>query len=457
VVYPANFEQKIGFNKIRENLTDYCISSLGKSLVNSMYFKTDLTLISKSLSQTDEFKQILLFESGFPIHDYYELVPELNRITVEGSYILAEKLLELSLSLRTIKEIILFVKSKEREKYPELHELITSITLDFQIIKQIDRIIDEKGHIKDEASVKLKSIRKEQKDKTLQTEKMIGQTFNMAKKAGWIKEDENITIRNGRIVLPVNVTNKNKIKGFIHDESSTGKTVYIEPSEVFEINNEIRELEYAEKREIIKILMKITDYLRPHLNDLFIAFDFLGNMDFIRSKAKFAIEINAIKPTLENESFIAWENAVHPLLFLSYKTQGKKVIAQDIHLDNKQRILIISGPNAGGKSVCLKTIGLLQYMLQCGLLIPVNESSNAGVFQQILIDIGDEQSLENDLSTYSSHLLNLKYFTENVNEQSLFPDLLMFFVKVSSSFLAFFVLCFSAFDSLISLIVFSIS
>ncbi|MFC1734390.1 endonuclease MutS2, partial [candidate division KSB1 bacterium] len=420
MIYPEIFEQKVGFDKIRKILLNNCISDLGKRQVDSISFSTDLGIVRKSLSLTDELKKILLFETGFPTHDYFELKPELERIAVAGSYILSEKLLELNLSLRTIQEIIQFIKSKEKDTYPELKDLINDVTLDFEILKQIDKIIDNKGQIKDGASVKLKSIRKEQKDKTIKAERLIIQTFNSAKKSGWIKEEENITIRNGRVVLPVNVANKNKLKGFIHDESSTGQTVFIEPYEVFEINNEIRELEYEEKREIIKILIKISDFLRPQLIELHIAFDFLGNIDFIRSKAKLAIELNAIKPEIINEAFISWYHANHPLLFLSHKTQGKKIVSQDIHLDKDQRILIISGPNAGGKSVCLKTIGLLQYMVQCGLLIPVDESSKTGIFQQILIDIGDEQSLENDLSTYSSHLLNLKYFAEHVDEHSLF-------------------------------------
>jgi len=376
-------------------------------------------LIKKLLSQVEEFKQILLFGEQFPSQDYFDLRPELKRINIEGTFIEQELLVDLRLSLETISNIISYIKKLEIDEFPFLNELTENVIIDKNILAKINAVIDEKGEIKDNASSKLQSIRSELFSKQSVIDKKINKTLLLARKSGWAAEFVEPTIRNGRLVIPMHAANKRMIKGFIHDESSTGKTVFVEPAEVFEINNDLRELENAEKREIIKILTDLTNFIRPNSEQLISNYHFLGIIDFIRAKAKFALLIEANKPHLINKPLINWTNAKHPLLFLSHKVQKKPVVPLDISLDDKNRILIISGPNAGGKSVCLKTVGLLQYMLQSGLLIPVKENSSAGVFSKFFIDIGDEQSLENDLSTYSSHLLNLKFFINNSDNKSL--------------------------------------
>ena len=419
MIYPKNFEQKIDFSSIRKILKEACISKLGEKFVDKIRFSSNFELIEKLLSQVEEFKQILMFGEQFPSQDYFDLRPELKRINIEGTFIEQEQLIDFRLSLNTITNIISYIKKLEIDEFPFLNELIENITVEKNILSRINSIIDEKGKIRDNASSKLQNIRSELISKQSSIDKKINKTLLLARKSGWAAEFVEPTIRNGRLVIPMHAANKRMIKGFIHDESSTGQTVYVEPAEVFEINNDLRELENAEKREIIKILTDFTNFIRPNSEQLISNYHFLGIIDFIRAKAKFALQINANKPFLVNKPLINWIDAKHPLLFLSHKAQKKPVVPLNVSLDDKNRILIISGPNAGGKSVCLKTVGLLQYMLQSGLLIPVKENSSAGVFTKFFIDIGDEQSLENDLSTYSSHLLNLKFFINHSDKESL--------------------------------------
>ncbi len=421
MIYPSNIEHKIGFDTIRQLILNECISVLGQNLVEKISFKSDYAEINTMLNQTEEFLQILQFDNYFPSQDYFDLTPEINRIRISGTYIEMQSLIELRLSVSTILNCIKFLSPVDEEiKYPELFRLSENVHLNDVILHAIDRILDEKGSIKDDASANLRKIRKDLKSKTANAEKKLNQTLNIAKKEGWTGDDVSVTIRNGRAVIPVNATNKRKIKGFVHDASATGQTYYIEPEEVFELNNEIRELENDERLEIVKILTEFTDYLRPFSNELKNAYYFLAQMDFIRAKGKFAIKIEGIKPLLNNHSQIEWYTAKHPLLYLSHKVQKRNIEPLNIKLETKQRILIISGPNAGGKSVCLKTVGLLQYMLQCGLLVPMKHTSETGIFENIFIDIGDEQSIENDLSTYSSHLLNMKTLAANATPKTLF-------------------------------------
>lgn len=420
MVFPKNYEQKIGFDTVSQMLKAYCLSTLGKRFVDKILFSSDFEWISRCINQTEELRQILLNEISFPSGDYYDLTAELTRIRTQGTFIEQDLLIDLKLSLATIVDILHFFDTKTDEQYPTLRQLSSDIYVDKSILHQIERIIDEKGDILSNASVELLKIRNEKASKQSSVDKKLRQSLASAKKDGWVDTDIEITIRNGRLVIPVPAAYKRKVKGFIHDASATGQTVYIEPAEIFEINNEIRELENAEKREIIKILTVFTDSLRPKLDDLAHAYRFLGLIDFIRAKARFALETNAVKPILVNNPLIEWQKAVHPLLFIAHRAQKKEVIPLNISLTQQQRILIISGPNAGGKSVCLKTVGLLQYMLQCGLLLPLNENSEAGIFDKIFIDIGDEQSLENDLSTYSSHLYSMKNLLEGADTKSLF-------------------------------------
>ncbi len=359
-------------------------------------------------------------EGGFPAGDYFDLAPELKRISIEGTYIEQEKLFNLKSSLETINASVAFIAKQEAAKFPELNSLISPVEIDPEITRKVDHIIDNTGNIRDNASADLAEIRRKLISKRSSIDRKINSTLQLAKKSGWVANDAEITIRNGRLVIPVPASYKRQMKGFIHDQSATGQTIYIEPEEVFETNNEIREIEGEERREIIRILKEISSFIRPHIPSLLDAYRFLGMIDFIKAKAGFALKINALKPEMDGLPELSWNMAVHPLLFLSHQKQKRSVVPLDIKLNHEQRILVISGPNAGGKSVCLKTIGLLQYMLQCGLLIPVKEDSRAGIFTGIFIDIGDEQSLENDLSTYSSHLTNMKHFVLNATPSSLF-------------------------------------
>ncbi len=420
MIFPKNYEQKTGFDSVRRILKDNCLSTLGQRLVDKIQFSSDFELISSFLNQTEELRQIILNETYFPSNDYFDLSDELSRVRTEGTFIEQSALVDLRLSLYAITEILHFFGTKTDDQYPALKQLSANVFVEKSIIQQIEKIIDEKGEILNNASAALLKIRNEKISKQSSVDKKLRQSLASAKKEGWVNSDIEIAVRNGRLVIPVPAAYKRKIKGFVHDSSATGQTVFIEPAEIFEINNEIRELENAEKREIIKILTLFTDFLRPKLGDLAYAYRFLGLIDFIRAKAKFALEINAVKPIFENKPLIEWQNATHPLLFLSHRQQNKQVIPLSISINQQQRILIISGPNAGGKSVCLKTVGLLQYMLQCGLLIPVNENSETGIFDNIFIDIGDEQSLENDLSTYSSHLHSMKHLLEGADSRTMF-------------------------------------
>ncbi|MBU2650809.1 MAG: endonuclease MutS2 [Bacteroidetes bacterium] len=420
MVYPDNFEEKIGFTQICRLLESYCISRLGQQHITKISFSSALEEISEKLYETEEFRQILLSPEPFPQQDYFDLTPEFSRIKIPGTFIEIQSLVDLRLSLNTINLCAGYFRKAEKNLYPTLRKLAEEIMIDPAIISYLDKLLDEKGKIRDNASPGLAKIRKELNSRLSQIDRMINKALASAKSEGITPDDVEVTIRNGRMVIPVLAQNKRMIRGFIHDESSTGQTVYIEPAEVFDVNNEIRDLENAEKREIIKILTAFTDFLRPYLGDLHRAYIILGKLDFIRAKARLALHINAVLPQIVNEPHIDWIDAVHPLLHLSHKARKMEVVPLNIRLDRKQRILVISGPNAGGKSVCLKTVGLLQYMLQCGLLIPLQEHSRAGLFKDIFIDIGDDQSLENDLSTYSSHLRHLRFFLENAGPESLF-------------------------------------
>ena len=420
MVFPSNFEVKIGFDSIRALLKEYCLGP-GRPRTEEMAFSDELSEIRPLLGQTEELRHILLSEENFPSQDYYDLTNELHRIRIEGTFIEPENLSLLKLSLSSITLILDFFRKHPVEKFPFLSSLSGEISIDPELITGIEQIIDDKSQVRDDASSALKKIRKEKKSKLATVEKKIIQSLKMARQSGWTPENAELTLRDGRLVIPLLSAHKRKIQGFVHDESATGHTVYLEPADVLETNNEIRELDYAERREIIRILTAFTDTLRPFYEDLIRAYTFLGNIDFIRAKANLAIRINGILPaTVSEEPCMHWNEAVHPLLYLAHSRQKKSVVPLSIELDSENRILIISGPNAGGKSVCLKTVGLLQYMFQCGILPSAKENSAFGIFRNIYIDIGDEQSLENDLSTYTSKLLNLKFFIENIDERSIF-------------------------------------
>ena len=418
MLYPKNIEQKLGFDLIREYLKQECLCPLGQAYVDRIRFSTDFDLVGKMVQQTEEFRKLLSQNLNFPSNNYIDVTHYFDKIRPEGSFLEADEFRQLKLSIRTITACLEFLDKYEND-FPHLFNLRKEVALDNTIYHQIDRIIGEDGNVRDNASSELMKLRKELLSEQQSLRKETDRILRAVKKEGYSEDDITPTIRNGRMVIPVKAEFKRKVKGFIHDESATGQTAFIEPAEIFEINNTIRELELQEKRELIRILTELTSYLRPNIQPLKKAYTFLGLVDFIRAKARLAVEMDASLTAFENKTFLLWQNAQHPLLTMSFKKSGKKVIPLNIKLDPHQRVLLISGPNAGGKSVCLKTVGLIQYMFQCGLLVPVNEGSTLGFFQDIFMDIGDEQSLENDLSTYSAHLSNMKEFVRMAGKKSL--------------------------------------
>ena len=426
MIYPHNFEQKISFDQIRQLLKAQCLSNLGKEQVDEMTFSSDFDFVLNGLAQTEEFVQLMTSGnesktggSQFPIQHFYDMREELRRIRVVGTWLSEAELFNLARSLETLIAIVRFFKNTEPEQYVSLKELLNDVLLFPEITAKIASVLDKFGKIKNNASTELADIRKQMLSVQSSISKSLSAILRMAQAEGFVEKDTAPSMRDGRLVIPVNPAFKRKIKGIVHDESASGKTVFIEPAEVVEANNRIRELEGEERREIIRILTDITSFIRPQADEILLSYVILGKIDFVRAKALFADKINAIKPSVENICQIDWGTAIHPLLYLSLKKQDKKVVPLDIQLNEKQRILLISGPNAGGKSVCLKTVGLLQYMLQCGLLVPMHESSKTGIFERLFIDIGDEQSIENDLSTYSSHLTNMKFFIRNSQAKTL--------------------------------------
>jgi DNA mismatch repair protein MutS2 len=420
MIYPENFENKIGFDRIRDMIAGTCMSTLGKTKAGTVSFMTGFDDVLRETTRTSEFQQIINFEEGFPSDHYYDVTLCLNKIRIEGSFPDVSEVYDLKRSLETIKSILNFFKNKDGKKYPELLSFCSSVKTFPFVLDTIDRIIDRNGEIKDNASKNLKDIRSELQSKTSSVTKRLHAILKLAQSEGIVDQDITVAIRNGRGVIPVSAYDKRKIKGLIHDQSATGKTVYIEPAEIVELNNDIIELEYDERREIARILTALADEIRPYIDELVLSNDFLGEIDFIRAKALLGIQLGSIKPRIIPKPYLGWRKAIHPLLHLSFiKTPGRKVVPLDIHLNEDDRILLISGPNAGGKSVCLKTVGLLQYMLQCGFTIPVSEGSETGIFRNIFIDIGDEQSIDNDLSTYSSHLINMKHFIKSASDETL--------------------------------------
>ncbi len=421
MIYPNNFEIKIGFDKVRQLVSNKCLSPLGEERVEDMDFSADFSFITESLAQTEEFVRILQEEDDFPNNHFIDVRPALRNIHIEGTWIDESALFDLRRSLQTIRDIVSFLRKEEEENtpYPHLQILAGEVSVFPQLISKIDSILDKYGRIKDNASAELSRIRREISQVSGGISKSLNAILRIAQSEGLVEKDVAPTMRDGRLVIPVAPAFKRKIRGIVHDESASGKTVFIEPAEVVEANNRIRELESEEKREIVKILVAFTDTLRPLAGDILQSYEFLAMIDFIQAKAKFAIDIDAIRPDIADSQLIRWYRAKHPLLFISHRKQNKQIVPLDIELEEDSRILIISGPNAGGKSVCLKTVGLLQYMVQCGMPIPLDERSKVGIFEHIFIDIGDEQSIENDLSTYSSHLTNMKFFVRNCNNKTI--------------------------------------
>ncbi len=419
MIYPADFEGKIEFNKIRERLKEFCLGDLGIGQVNDMSFMSVYESIRFQLDITDEFRNMLFIEEPFPSENYHNVLPFFAKIKVEGTFLEVHQVAELKYSLETIRSIVRYIKKLDKEKYPALTELAKDIKWFPFVLEFIDSVITKYGKIKDNASPGLAKIRKDIQKKQAAVSKRMQVIFKKARDAGIVPQDAEVSLREGRPVIPVISSDKRQVRGFIHDESATGKTVFIEPAEIVEMNNDIRELQHAERREITKILVQLANEIRPYIPDLTGSYEFLGIIDFIRAKALFALDIEAAKPVFLNTRAMRWKGAKHPLLYMSYRHDNKAVVPLDIALNDENRIIIISGPNAGGKSVCLKTVGLLQYMMQCGMLVPMSENSETGMYENLFIDIGDEQSLENDLSTYSSHLLNMKFFAKSADARTM--------------------------------------
>ncbi len=419
MLYPRNLEQKVNFLKVKELIKAECTSPLGMQYVDRLAFTSDYNLVSKLLDQTEEFRQILISGELFPSSNFTNLNPYLEKAKLENSFLDVEDFYEIKLSLDTLRGCISFFKKRE-EDYPVLSQLLgLLIDLDMSLLKAIELIIDEKGKMRSNASKDLQLIRTQILYEESRLRKVMDRVFKEARAKGLTPEDSAITVRSGRLVIPVAAENKRKLRGFIHDESATGQTVYMEPEEALDINNEIRDLEYMERREIIRILTQLTDKIRPAIPALRKATNFLGLMDFIRAKAKFAQKTDSCRPEITKERQLTWTRARHPILEMALKAQGKSIVPLDVTLSGHERLLVISGPNAGGKSVTLKTVALLQYMLQCGVLIPVHPDSKSSLFDNFFIDIGDEQNLENDLSTYSSHLMSMKHFSLFANKKTI--------------------------------------
>ena len=460
MIYPSNYEHKIGFHEIRTLLRERCLSTLGQQEVDEISFLTDANEVNELLSQVREFRQLMEITTDFPLQYFFDVREAVSRIRMAGTHFEEQELFDLRRSLETIHRIVAYLKVEnpetEETKFPALSRLAEDTPVFPAIIRRIDSIIDKFGRIKDGATMPLAGTRNE----LSKTEGSISRTLytilHAAQRDGLVDKDAAPTVRDGRLMIPVSPSVKRRINGIVHDESATGKTVFIEPAEVVEANNRIRELEAEERREIIRILTVFSDEVRPHVKEILDSYHFLARIDLIRAKAELTKLTKAIEPQVEEEPHIDWIQAVHPLLALSLAKVEKKVVPLDIKLETHPQplpvgrgdntpnsansdkldgkgnpsppsqggvrggsLLIISGPNAGGKSVCLKTVGLLQYMLQCGLSVPMSERSKCGIFRNIMIDIGDEQSIEDDLSTYSSHLMNMKQMIRSCDEHTL--------------------------------------
>ncbi len=426
-----NIEQKLGFDRIRQMVAEQCTNALAVRMADEMHFMTDYEPLSHELKLVEEMRQIVLMESGFPQQDFIDLTPILTHLRVGNTVIPLESLFDLKLSLRTIRECYYFLTSEDHQQYETLRNLAIEVELGYGgkssqlnvINSLLGKLIDDHGELYDNASPALAEIRRTKARKTAEVDAQISHTLARAKREGWAPSDAEVTIRDGRPVIPLLTTHRRKIRGLIQDESDTRQTAFVEPSEVVELGNDLRELDFDERHEIQRILLAFSDRLRPLLPQLDEAYRFLARIDFLRAKARVAVELGASVPILHPDPRIEWMDARHPILYLQKKDA---VVPFSLSLSpftshlSPSRILIISGPNAGGKSVCLKAVGLIQYMLQCGMPVPLRPTSECGLFGSIFIDIGDQQSIDNDLSTYTSHLQNMKELIASADEKTLF-------------------------------------
>ena len=442
MIYPSNYESKIGFDEIRRMLKGHCQSSLGQEKVDEIVFSDDAATVNEQMRQVHEMRRLMQATEKPEMNYFFDVRESVARIRLENTHLEENELWDLRRSLETTGIIVTFLNHAEdaereglepRYRYPALHRMAEDVLTFPAMIRRIDSILDKFGRIKDSASMVLAGIRHDMEQTAGSISRTLYTILHTAQKEGLVAQDVAPTLRDGRLMIPVAPGLKRKINGIVHDESATGKTVFIEPAEVVEANNKIRELEAAERREIIRILTVFSDELRPHVQEVLDSYQFLAQIDLVHAKAEMAEQMQAIEPQVKDGPLMDWIRAIHPLLQQSLAKQNKTVVPLDIRLEttdftnetdskknkNIGRLLIISGPNAGGKSVCLKTVGLLQYMVQCGLPIPVGDRSTVGMFQNIMIDIGDEQSIADDLSTYSSHLLNMKNMMKQSNARTL--------------------------------------
>ena len=417
MLYPENCLERLGFVEIKQLISKHCLSTMGQSMVQKMQVMNRFDQIDKFLRQTNEFKSIIENQEPLQINAFFDIKSLVEKIRVEGTYLLEDEWFQVYTSLQTVFSVLRFFEERA-ETYPTLEALFEHLPIEKNILRQIETVIDAKGKMKPNASKELQEITSAIAKTEQDVRKRMDSIYKQAVANNWVA-DGSLTIRDGRMCIPVLAENKRKLKGFIHDESSTGQTVYIEPEEVFTLNNKLRDLEFDKRREIIKILIALTTELRPFSPLLLSYHGFLTKLDFVRAKALFAIDIEAEMPVLLKEPKTKLVNARHPLLSLSLATEKKSVTPLNIYIDTETRIVLVSGPNAGGKSVCMKTVGLLQIMLQTGLLIPVDERSEVGIFENIYADIGDDQSIESDLSTYSAHLTKMRYFVEHASPKTL--------------------------------------
>ncbi len=417
MLYPKNSIDKLGFTEVKELIKAHCLSVMGEQMVDRIQVMSNYDLISKFLSQAHEFKNILQNDAALPIHHFFDIKTLANKAKLEGAFLTEDEFFKVLTSLSTVFAVIAYFNEREGQ-YSNLEALFEHLPIEKTIIKKIEQVIDPKGKIKPNASRDLAEISAGIAKAEQEARKKIDQVFKSATANGWTA-DGLLTMRDGRLCIPLLAENKRKLKGFIHDESASGQTVYIEPEEVFTLNNRVRDLEFERRREIVKILMGLTDELRPYVPLLLSYHGLLTKLDFVRAKALFAIDIEGEMPQVINQPRLKLVNARHPLLFLNFKKEQKTVVPLNLQINEGTRIVVVSGPNAGGKSVCMKTVGLLQLMVQAGLLIPADETSEVGVFSQFFVDIGDDQSIESDLSTYSAHLSKMKNFVEQANGKSL--------------------------------------
>lgn len=417
MLYPENCQERLGFNEVRQMVHQHCLSSMGQAMVSKMQVMTKFDQINKFLRQTSEFKSIIENQEPLQISTFFDIKVLADKIRVEGTYLLEDELFQIYASLQTVFSVIRFFDER-KEIYPNLEALFEHLPIEKDILKRIEAILDAKGKMKPNASTTLQEITSAISKGEQEVRKRMDSIYKTAIGKGWVA-DGSLTIRDGRMCIPILAEHKRKLKGFIHDESASGQTVYLEPEEVFTLNNQLRDLEFDKRREIIRILIALTTELRPYTPLLLSYHGFLTKLDFVRAKALFAIDISAQLPVLVKEPQTKLVNARHPLLLLSFAAERKTVVPLNIKIDSNLRIVLVSGPNAGGKSVCMKTVGLLQLMLQSGLLVPVDESSEMGIFDQVFADIGDDQSIESDLSTYSAHLTKMRYFVEHASPKTL--------------------------------------